>query len=361
MNHSPNSPKTRLAFLDWSRGLAALVMLQGHVFHSFTAADARQSGPYILTQFVGGMPPAIFLFLTGITLGFLMDARERQGDGPWTRVWVAMRRAGYLLGLAFLFRLQLWIFGLPAPWKDLFRVDILNSMGLAIAVMSLMAVFRTAERVRLCAVLGLGIAVASPVVSSIDWSGVPWIVRNYIVPDSLFFGFFPWAAFVAFGISGGSVLRLTPGDQTNRLMQWTALAGFGLILAGQYFSNLPYSLYTQSDFWLNGPMLVLIKLGAILLLLAVAFLWTSHGAGTSASWVRLLGTNSLLVYWVHTELVYGRWLWFWKEDLGIGATAVCAVAVVLMMIGLARVKTRWNDIRPMLPLPQYQQARVSGD
>ena len=106
-------------------------------------------------------------------------------------MFTAFRRSGYLFFLAFAFRLQLWIFGLPAPWTDLLRVDILNCMGFAIAVLSVMALFRTAERVRLCAVLGLAIAFASPLVSQMDWSGVPWLMRGYIVARSAVFRLLP--------------------------------------------------------------------------------------------------------------------------------------------------------------------------
>ncbi len=338
----------RLAFLDWSRGLAAVVMLQGHVFHSFTAKDLRESGPYVLSQFVGGMPPAIFLFLTGVTLGFLMDASGRKGEAPWRRVVGAWRRAGYLLALAFAFRFQLWVFGLPtSPWTDLFRVDILNTMALAIAVMAPMAVFTTMERVRLCGVLGLGIAAASPVISTMDWSALHPFLRNYVVPDYFFFSFFPWAAFVAFGVSAGSVLRVARGGDRNRMMQWAALAGFGMIFGGKYFGDLPLSLYAKSEFWLNSPALVFIKLGVILLLVAFAYLWTEHTAGAS-SWVRLLGTHSLLVYWVHTELVYGRWLWILRDNLSIFQTALASAAVIAMMVALVHLKRRWRDVRAWL-------------
>src|SRR5579885_3386037 len=96
----------RLAYLDWVRGLGALIMLQGHVFHSFLRNDLRGGGPYILSQFVGGMPPAIFLFLTGVTLAFLMDSAERKGMRPARRVFAAFRRSGYLFFLAFAFRLE---------------------------------------------------------------------------------------------------------------------------------------------------------------------------------------------------------------------------------------------------------------
>ena len=43
-----------------------------------------------------------------------------------------------------------------------------------------MALFKTAERIRLCAALGLAIALLSPVISAMDWSGVPWLIRNYL-------------------------------------------------------------------------------------------------------------------------------------------------------------------------------------
>ena len=147
----------RLEYLDWVRGIAALIMLQGHVFDSFTRQDLRSGGAYLFSQFVGGMPPAIFLFLTGVTLAFLMDSTERKGMGPAFRVIEAFRRSGYLFFLAFAFRLQAFTFGFPAAtWQDLLKVDVLNCMGFCIAIFSLMAVFTTRERIRFCADPGIG-------------------------------------------------------------------------------------------------------------------------------------------------------------------------------------------------------------
>src|ERR1035438_1519852 len=127
----------RLEYLDWVRGIAALIMLQGHVFDSFLRQDLRPGGAYMLSQFVGGMPPAVFLFLTGVTLAFLMDSTERKGVGPAFRVIEAFRRSGYLFFLAFAFRLQAFIFGFPAATsQDLLKVDALNCMGFCIAALS---------------------------------------------------------------------------------------------------------------------------------------------------------------------------------------------------------------------------------
>ena len=357
--------RSRLLYLDWLRGFAAIIMLQGHVFHSFLKNGLRDSGAYVFSQFVGGMPPAIFLFLTGVTLAFLMDSGERKSLPAGTRVLAAVRRAGYLFAIAFLFRLQLWIFARPeSPWTDLLKVDILNCMGFSILLMSGMAVFRTAQRVRYCAALGLGIAVVSPLVSSVYWAWLPAAVRGYVAPDYNAFSFFPWGAYLVFGMSAGSLLRMLRREHLDRAMQWSALLGFALVVGAYYVSNLPYSLYPNADFWLNSPAQILIKLGVMLVMLPLAFVWTEYGARPGWSFVRQFGTTSLLVYWVHIELVYGRWLWFFKNGLEISETVQAAAAIILFMLALGAAKTyrnRWIPALRELLRPAPSPARVPGD
>ncbi len=344
----PKTSANRLEYLDWMRGIGAVIMLQGHVFHSYIRNDLRGSGPYVLSQFVGGMPPAIFLFLTGITLAFLMDSTERRGIPAPERFTASVRRAGYLFALAFAFRIQLWLFGLPAAWQDLFRVDILNCMGFSMLALSAMAVFRTTERARYCAVLGLGIALASPVISQMNWSGVPWMIRSYIIPDFASFGFFPWGAYLAFGMSAGSAIRLIPHEQIERAVQWAALLGAATLMGCQYFANQPYSIYSKADYWLNSPAQVLSKLSIVLLLLALAFVWTRYGAKPGWSWVRQFGTTSLLVYWVHIELVYGRASFLWKTNLSVAQTVVAALLMIGVMLGISTAKTYWHRVSAWL-------------
>ena len=210
-----------------------------------------------------------------------------------------------------------------------------------------MALFKTAERIRLCAVLGLAIALLSPVISEMDWSGVPWIVRNYIIPDYNSFGIFPWGAYLAFGVSAGSVIRSIPRDATERCMQWAALVGGVLILGSQYMANSSFTIYAKSEFWLNSPAQVLTKVGVLLLMVSLAFLWTRYGAGEGWSWIRQFGTTSLLVYWVHIELVYGHASWFFKDNLTVPQTVFAAVLVILLMLAISTMKThpdKWQAL-----------------
>lgn len=354
----------RLLYLDWIRGLAALIMLQGHVFHSFIRNDLREGGVYMFSQFVGGLPPAVFLFLTGVTFGFLMYSQERKGVAPGRRWLVSLRRAGYLFLLAFAFRLQLWIFSWgQSPATDLLRVDVLNCMGFALALMSIMSLFPSMDRIRLCAILGLAIACASPLVSQIDWSGTPWLVKSYLAPDHLFFGFFPWAAFVAFGLSFGTLLRTVGEEQVWSAMLWVGFTGLVTAFGAYTFSNVGISLYPKSDFWLDSPLLVLIKLGVILIAVPFAFLWHRQASAQSWSWIRQFGVTSLLVYWVHIELVYGRWLGGWKESLSVEQTLLAAAGIIGLMLLLSVVRTNFTRIRTGLGnlWPSPQPERVSGD
>ena len=351
---------TRLLYLDWVRGVAAIIMLQGHVFNSLTRTDLRNTGPYVLSQFVGGMPPAIFLFLTGITLAFLMDSSERKELPAHQRFVTALRRAGFLLLVAFAFRIQLWAFSSPRNFNDIFKVDILNCMGFAIAIASPMAIFRTTERIRLCAILGLSVAVASPLISQVDWSFAPVLLKNYLVPSAQFFGFFPWAAFLFFGISFGSLIRTLKDEHVPHAMQWFAVGGLVLAFGAHALSDMPISIYAKSDFWLDGPALILIKTGIVLIGIAFAYLWTLQPSAQSWSWVRQFGATSLLVYWVHIELVYGRWLGGMKEELTVNQTVIAAVAITLLMLLLSVAKTSYPVWREKL-LPSPQPSRNFGD
>src|SRR5215813_11583339 len=116
-------------------------MIQCHVFNSFTRMDLREGGAYVLSQFVGGMAAVLFLFMAGMTLAFQMDSLDRREPRAFRRWTGALRRAGFVLFLAYAFRISNWISGLPRrgwdgvlrEWREVLKVDILNCMGVALA------------------------------------------------------------------------------------------------------------------------------------------------------------------------------------------------------------------------------------
>lgn len=321
-------------FLDWLRGLAAVIMLQGHTFHSFLRPEFHEHGWYRYSQFLGGQAAAVFLFVTGITYGLGMAKRVHLP--PMQRVMAALRRARYLFLIGIAFRVQMYLFGLPGSrLADLLIVDILNLMGVAAALLAFVAWFEDSlRRLRMAALAGVLIAGFAPLVADLDVSGLPKLLRDYLVPGPTF-SIFPWASYLAFGLAAGNAIPLIARSAWNRVLQWAALSGLTLIAAALTLSGFEYSLYPSPEFWIDSPGLVACKMGALFLMAAGAYLWTEYLSPSGTSWVRLLGVTSLPVYWVHVELVYGQaTLWLHQKLTPLECLLASAVVVVLM-IGMA--------------------------
>ena len=90
----------RFPFLDWMRGLAVIVMIQCHAFNSFVRMDVREGGPYILSQFVGGMAAPLFLFMAGMTLIDRTDGVLMVGAYGWAFI-KPIRKLYYNLAVTF--------------------------------------------------------------------------------------------------------------------------------------------------------------------------------------------------------------------------------------------------------------------
>src|SRR5689334_5558290 len=167
------------------RGLAVLLMIECHSFNSFARADVRESGAYVLSQFIGGMAAPLFLFMAGMTLGFQMDRLDRLKAGPGRRWLAALRRGAYVLGIAYLFRISNFVGGLPgSEWTEIVKVDILNCMGVALMAFSAAAMWEPRGRIRFAVAGGLAVAAASPVVALLASANAPAMVKDYLVPRS---------------------------------------------------------------------------------------------------------------------------------------------------------------------------------
>jgi uncharacterized membrane protein len=361
----------RFPFLDWMRGLALVVMIQCHVFNSFARMDLRQGGLYALSQFAGGMAGPLFLFMAGMTFAFQMESLEGREPSARRRWWACLRRAGYVLAVAFLIRITNWATSWPhTGWREIIRVDILNSMGLAMAAFSLAALAAGGPRVRVVLAASVGIAAVAPLVANLDWRYVPPLLHEYLAPGfgRGHFPFFPCAAYVGFGMTAGAAVRRTEGARMDRLMQWAVLFGGALVLASQYVYNLPYAVYPNSSFWTDNPALIFMRVGMALLLLAASYLWTAYCVGPGWSWMQCLGRNSLMVYWVHLMLVYGALTGPLQRALPIAQTALATLAVIALMVALAALRGRFRrggansqsptgSTAPSPPRPEWDSVR----
>jgi uncharacterized membrane protein len=336
---------SRLAYVDWMRGLAILIMIEAHVLDAWTRPADRRTLAFACSAILAGFAAPMFLFLAGASVALAAAARARR-TGDEAGAAAAVRRRGWqVLGLAYLFRLQAYLLNPKALLAGLLKVDILNIMGPSIvAAAALWQAGRERwKRAALLAAAALAVTLVTPLVrtAAIGWLPDPleWYVRP--VPGRNNFTFFPWAGFVFAGGLIGVLLDAAREPAAERRLH--VIMGFGgLVFAGACYagSYLP-SIYADSHFWTSAPSFFLLRTGVVASTLSAVFLWEQRRRVLGRpSWSPMtrLGRSSLFVYWVHVELVYGATTHALHRRVGFGSAVVGVLIVCGAMYALVVAK-----------------------
>ncbi len=347
--------KQRLAYIDWMRGLACLLMFQTHCYDSWLGGAARETAFIRWSQLGGTLPAPLFLFLAGISCALVTDRSRRKGVASNEIAAAMIRRGAEIFGLGLLFRVQEFVLGLPwAPWTDLLRVDVLNIIGLSIVFIGVVCrVTRSrAGSAILAAAVAIAIAAATPPLWT-TWRPrwLPWYLESYIngvhtynVPQVWLFPIFPWAAFAFAGLAIGFLL-FADWSARNPARAATAFgaAGIGIFFLSGWLDSRPVQLYAVYDYWHTSPNFFLARVGVLLVITWAAYVWCRWGLGqVGFSPLIELGQASLLVYWVHIEFVYGRFSILQKRAQTIPMATLGLAVIFTAMVLLAMARTRWK-------------------
>src|SRR6202048_2424891 len=129
----------RLAYVDWMRGLACVLMFQTHCYDSWLGGAARQGKFLMYSQLGGTFPAPLFLFLAGMSFALVTDKLRQKNLSPSQIARATIRRGTEIFAFGLLFRLQEFLIAWGwAPWSDLLRVDVLNIIGLSMILMALL-------------------------------------------------------------------------------------------------------------------------------------------------------------------------------------------------------------------------------
>jgi len=372
----PPSRTLRLGYIDWMRGLACLLMFQTHCYDSWLGSEARKTKFFMWSQLGGTLPAPLFLFLAGISFALVTNKLRQRQISTSEIARTTIRRGAEILGLGLLFRLQEFLIAWGwAPWSDLFRVDILNTIGLSMILMGLLCwsvgtLTRSSPAIFFsgATLTALLISLLTPPLWTTwrpDW--LPWPLESYIngvhnlnVPQAWLFPIFPWSAFAFAGLAIGFFLF---SDAAKRLgaavFALVAAGGVGFIYLSRWFDARP-QVYAVYDYWHTSPNFFLLRLGLLLLILAAVYGWCRWGAGQwSFSPLVQLGQTSLLVYWVHIEFVYGRFSILTKRAQDIRTASGGLLAIFLSMLLLSVLRTTLKGRSAGAPL-RLQRAVKTG-
>jgi uncharacterized membrane protein len=354
------SSTVRLAYIDWMRGLACVLMFQTHCYDSWLNPEARKTTFFMWSQLGGTLPAPLFLFLAGISFALVTDKLRQKGVAPNAIAQKTIRRGAEILALGLLFRLQEYVIAWGwSPWSDLLRVDILNTIGISMMLMGSVCwiVLKLGPATRIRQILGVtagGVALLISLLTPLLWTTwrprwLPWPIESYIdgvhnlgQPQSWLFPIFPWTAFAFAGLAIGFLLL---SDWARRreaaVFARAGVGGVALIYLARGLDARPERLYAVYDFWHTSPNFFLIRVGLLLAILTATYAWCRWGAGQwGFSPLIQLGQTSLLVYWVHIEFVYGRLSIVPKHAAGIRTASVGLLAIFLAMLALSILRTR---------------------
>jgi hypothetical protein len=253
-----------------------------------------------------------------------------------------------ILGYAFLFRFWMFASGRFGSPQDLLRVDILNCIGASLLVVGVVALPWPRRAARIAAALVIAAAIVG--LAPLTWDSalarhLPVGLAGYIdgrQPGS-FFPPFPWAGFAALGAAAG-VLLASRRERAGRLFGGMAALGAALIPLGLLADRVSPAVYPRYDFWHTSPAYFAVKAGIVLLTMAAAYAFDRlPGQGP----IRQLGRTSLLVYWVHLEIIYGDHVVPGaRGNLPLGQAVVAVAILMLAMLALSYSRTaRWPFLR----------------
>jgi uncharacterized membrane protein len=362
----------RLAYIDWMRGLACVVMFQAHCYNSWLSPEARKSALYGWSQLAATLPAPLFLFLAGISFALVTQRAREKGALPNEIARTTIWRGAEIYGLGLLFRAQEFALGYPhSPWTDLLRVDVLNIIGLTMMLMGLLcwATARASDRSpnavkqsRINAIIGsIAAAAVIALLTPLLWTiwrpaWLPWPLESYLngvhtynQPQPWLFPLFPWAAFGFVGLAVGFFL-LAEVAKRKQALTFFGVAAIGILGCGisLLLDAAPARLYPASiyDYWHTSPNFFLMRSGILLVILSVVYAWCRWGfAQRGFSSMIQLGNTSLLVYWVHIEFVYGRFSILPKGGCGILRATGGLLVIFLAMLALSILRTRWKGRR----------------
>lgn len=386
----------RREFIDWVRGVAVIAMVVWHTADGWLHTWARTGQGWSVLRFVGGIAAPSFIMLAGV--GVSIAARPDRGrDQPVVvslargleimlvgyalrlQTWMIDAAAvtkpylirGWLpIGLGYLAlflslravsrdrtrakRLALagaalTIAGLAQiPWlapgrlPRLLQVDVLQAIGASLMLLALgERSFRLLQRPLLALALGAAVATLTEPLALLLPGLLPVPLAAYFgkfaaasgAPAPALFPLFPWFAYACVGAAYGTLLRTARPARDDAFIVHAGLGGAVVALLSSEAHHGVQALIGALP-WTVSPLRVAFRVGLVLVLLLLGWLWTHGRRG------RLLisyGRASLRVYWAHLMVAYGVLGAPWQKHLHMGQWATRLVLLLVAMWLLTRI------------------------
>jgi uncharacterized membrane protein len=365
MTHGPSDSPAggvqahRVIFIDLARALAAVFMMYGHTVSALLSPEYQKGTWFEVWVFQRGLTSSLFLLLAGFAFS-IATGRHWSSHGHFSpAVLKRARRFSLFILLGYALhvpvgRLVDFPTATPEQWRSFLAVDVLQLIGVTFIGVQVLLLAARSRRAFGWSSFALAVAIIllTPVMWSVDWTGVlPLWMAAYVAPSTgSQFPLFPFSAYVLVGAALG---QLFARWGTTRLDTFAigalALPGVAMVALALVMRGLP-SFLVGSGAWEWVPTQVTLRLGASLIVLAVIARASQH-IGRLPHYFGAVAQETLLIYFVHLCIVYGS-VWnrglvqMFGPTLRPGETVLFVVLLIAGMTSLAWYWNWWKHVRP---------------
>ena len=387
----------RRHFIDWARGVAVLAMIVWHTADGWLLPAVRSGQGWSLLRFIGGLAAPSFLLLAGagaalavrpgephrsmavelargleiMLLGYLLRFQTWLLDASavreprLVRAWLPLG-LGYALLFVSLRKLATsrgqartlaaagiasCVIGFvqvpdlaPGRLPRLLQVDVLQAIGASLVLLALaQRLFGIFARPWLAVAIGAAVAAATELVQAFLPGPLPISVAAYLgkfaaapgAPAPALFPLLPWLSYACFGAAYGSLMR-RHSDEVDAIVVRGAIAGATLALvSSESYAVVQRAIAEQP--WIVHPLRVAFRVGLVLVLVGVGWLWAEHGRGRA---LIAYGRASLRIYWAHLMVAYGVLGSPWHKRLYLGEWGARLAVLLLLMWLLTKLGSK---------------------
>lgn len=334
---------SRYKFIDLLRGLAIFFMVLNHTARWWL--DGRLSlFRYDLIYATVTLAGPLFLFLVGFCLSLsFQKALIRQGNARM--IWKYLSRGFGIIIVGYIFSFV--VFGYSSMWQG----RVLQAIGMSIIIsLPILYLLRFKNAWRSFSV----ILILLPVSFWIFFQPVSVLVSNHSWLGEIFFMEFPlWPYFslVLLGLLIGKYFVDYCDDREKLKLFFTKLFNWGMILTfcaiivipirSIIFSTPMLSFqndYVLNDCWIPGPIILFWIIGAIFILLSLAY-FGGDRLGTFGGWLERLGQASLFAYVFHHLIIFN--LFYYLLQWRIGSIFLYFLDVLVLIVFLVYSSKLW--------------------
>ena len=353
--------KNRALFIDMLKGLALIVMIEVHVVNSMLMPALRESWWFPSLNFLNGLVAPSFSFASGMVFVLSLQKGVDQLRNFGKEFWRKLSRIGLIFFVGYSLHLPYYslnkILNNQTQYnlESLFTVDILQIISTGLIVLLFARIFIKSEKrfYNFILILTAVILILSPLMWKIDFANyLPLFFSNYFnrMHGSLF-PVFPWWAFV---FSGAYTAKYYLEARQNNSEKTFARK---MIITGSLFYLISffvmYVFFTQAlAKMFPNPFFFLERFGLILLFLGIFWFYLNK-KDNYTSLILDVSRESLLIYWVHLQLIYREIFWgkslinMSQNNYNLLQCLIVSLILIVLMLILAKV---WNNLKSKYPV-----------